>query len=683
MRDKNNKVYLCGMANKKNRPNNTASTPAPRPARAVKPQQPAGAGFVERYKHMLIPAGIGVITWLFLKTCTNNLFTNWDDPGYIKDNPLVKDLSAEGLKNIFSTPIMGNYHPLTILSYALEYSFVQLQPYLYHVDSLLLHILTTLLVYRLAILLTRRQVAASVVALLFGLHPMHVESVAWLAGRKDVLYGAFYIGACITHIYYIRSEQKKALWYSFTILLFLLSLLSKPVAVVLPVTLLLIDYFEKRPLNIKLLIEKIPHFLISLGFGYESIIDQQKFGSLNTLNVAFNFIERIALGCYALFTYLWKIVAPVQLCNFYPYPDKPLHAVYYIFPLLIAGLAFIVWAFGRKNRAVVFGTLFFLVNIILLLQFIPVGGAIIADRYSYIAYFGLFFVAGWFVSGYFEPGGDRKKGNTILIVTLVYTLALGYMSNQRCGAWYDATTLWTDEIQKVPERAPNAYNNLGFNYFNRFNESVNPQERQIFYDSSYMLLNKAIELQPDFANPYISLGELERSVNKFADAKRNYYKALSLKASDEDANAYLGLAIISAISRNFDSSAYCFHTALKLKPYFPEAHSNLGNLFDMMHQSDSALAHYAIAISQNADMIPPYLNRGRLLTRLHRTDEAMQDFERCLALNPTMGEVYYARAFAYAQKHNNAAAAQDVEKAISLGYTQIDNNFYQAMKGGK
>jgi tetratricopeptide (TPR) repeat protein len=332
---------------------------------------------------------------------------------------------------------------------------------------------------------------------------------------------------------------------------------------------------------------------------------------------------------------------------------------------------------------VVFGTLFFLVNILLLLQFIPVGGAIIADRYSYIAYFGLFFVAGWFVSGYFEPGGDRKKGNTILIVTLLYTLALGYMSNQRCATWYDATTLWTDEIQKVPERAPNAYNNLGFNYFNRFDESVNPQERQLFYDSSYMLLNKAIELQPDFANPYISLGELERSVNKFADAKRNYYKALSLKASDEDANAYLGLAIISAISRNFDSSAYCFHTALKLKPYFPEAHSNLGNLFDMMHQSDSALAHYAIAISQNADMIPPYLNRGRLLTRLHRTDEAMQDFERCLALNPTMGEVYYARAFAYAQKHNNAAAAQDVEKAISLGYTQIDNNFYQAMKGGK
>ncbi len=675
------------MANKKNRPQNNTGTPAARPAmpqaKQQKPATPSGNGFLAKYKHILVPTGIAIITWLFLKACTNDLFTNWDDPGYIRDNPLIKDVSAEGLKNIFSNPIMGNYHPLTILSYGIEYSYVQLQPYLYHLDSLLLHILTTLLVYHFTMLLTRRQVAAVVVALLFGLHPMHVESLAWLAGRKDVLYGAFYIGACITHIYYIRSEHKKVLWYTCTILLYLLSLLSKPVAVVLPLTLLLIDYFEKRPLNIKLILEKLPHFALSIAAGYRSILDQQQFGSLNTLNVTFNFTERIALGCYAFFTYLWKAIVPVHLCNFYPYPDKPLHVVYYAFPFVIAAIIAGVWFFGRKNKVVVFGSLFFLVNIILLLQFIPVGGAIIADRYSYIPYFGLFFLAGWFVSGYFEPWGDHKTGNTILIGTLVYILALGYMSNQRCGAWYDATTLWTDEIEKEPSRAPNAYNNLGFNYFNKFNESVDPKERQVFYDSSYQMLTEAIKLQPDFANPYVSLGELERSVNKFADAKRNYYKALSLKESDMDASAYLGLAIISAISHNFDSSAYCFRTALRLKPYFPEAHSNLGNLYDMMHQSDSALAHYAIAIAQNADMIPPYLNRGRLLVRLHRTDEAMQDFEHCLALNPNMGEVYYARSMAYAQKHDHTHALQDIEKAISLGFTQINPNYHQAMKDGK
>lgn len=139
-------------------------------------------------------AGIALLVFLFFQNCLHNLFTKWDDPGYVVNNPLVKNFSAAGIREIFSlgSSVMGNYHPLTILSYAIEYSRVDLDPWLYHFDSLFLHIADTLLVFWFIRLLSGRYTAAIITALLFGLHPMHVESVAWVAGRKDVLYAFFF-----------------------------------------------------------------------------------------------------------------------------------------------------------------------------------------------------------------------------------------------------------------------------------------------------------------------------------------------------------------------------------------------------------------------------------------------------------------------------------------------------------
>ncbi len=653
--------------------------------------KPAKRGLSIENWNMLTPsvqaiviACIAALTWLFFSTCLDNQLTNWDDPGYVKDNALIKDLSPDGLKNIFSTAIMGNYHPLTILSYAIEYSFVRLQPWLYHLDSLLLHIFVTVLVYFFVLLLTKRSVAAAVTALLFGLHPMHVESVAWIAGRKDVVYSSFYLLACLAYIRYIRAQDRKPLWYSLVIILFVCSLLAKPVIVVLPLVLLLIDYFEERKISWILLVEKIPHFAISIGFGIKSLHDQKVFGSIGTQSVTHNLLEHICLGTYALVTYLWKAVIPVQLCNFYPYPDRldghGLPFYLYIYPLAVIAIAVAIWIFSRRKKVVVFGVLFFLINILLLLQFLPVGGAILADRYTYIPYLGLFFIAGWYISGLFEPDGNKALRSPVAIITLAYALVLGYLSHERCQVWYDTTTLWMDEIEKEPVRAPNAYNNLGFHYFNKFNDEVNPSIRKVYYDSASMFLNKAIELQPNFANPYISLGELLRSSGNFPEAKIKYYTAIHLQSAFENANAYLGLGIIYAISRMYDSSEFCFRKAIELKPYFPEAHSNFGNFYDMTGRHEEALKEYGIAVSQNPDMCAPYLNRGRTYQRMHRCDEAMKDFEIALSLSPGMGEIYYARSFCFTQQGKAAAALQDVEKAISLGYTRIDKNYYQMLK---
>ncbi len=663
---------------------NTPPVPKPKQAPPAPATPSSGAGLSGFRLHAVIAGAVALLTWLFYKVSLQNQLTNWDDPGYIRDNALIKDITAQGLRQIFTTPIMGNYHPLTILSYAIEYSFVRLEPWLYHLDSVLLHILVTVLVYVFVQQLTRRPIAAAITALLFGLHPMHVESVAWLAGRKDVVYGVFYMSACITWLYFIRSSgAARNKWYAVTALLYLCSLLGKPVAVTLPLTLLLIDYFEQRPLTRTLLIEKLPLLAIAIAFGIRSIIDQRSFGSLGTHNVTYSFIERFALGGYAFITYLWKSILPIGLSCFYPYPPQDasgsLPVVYYLYPLATLAVLGAVWYY-RRSRVVVFGALFFLVNIALLLQFLQVGGAILADRYSYIPYLGLFFMAGWFISSFFTPGANRQYGYIALAVVGAWSLYLGTLTTQRCRAWYDTASLWRDEIEKQP-LAPNAYNNLGFYYFNKFNESVNDADRRLFFDSSFYLLNKSVTLDPTFANPWVSLGELHRAANLFPQAKGYFYKALTLNDKEGNANAYLGLAITYAITQNLDSSAFCFRSAIASKPYFPEVHSNFGNFYDMTGKPDSALVHYGIAIAQNPDMYAPYLNRGRLYQRMKRCKEAMADFETALVLNPTMGEIFYSRSYCHTLNGNKAAALQDVETAIQLGFRNIDPAYYNMLKG--
>ena len=688
-------------------------TPLPRQEKAGAQPLPHAVPVLEKYGNLIWIVAIAVTVFLFLKVCLLNQITNWDDPGYFKDNLLVKDLSSEGIKNIFSMAVMGNYHPLTILSYALEYGAARLDPYIYHRDNLLLHIGVCLCVYWWVWLLAKKRLAAGIAALLFGLHPMHMESVAWIAARKDVLYGLFYVLSCICYIYYLRAGVAKKKWlYALAFLAFVCSILSKPTAVVLPLVLLLTDYFEGRKLwpgsadhlgipeayrqfSVSVYLEKLPFFAVSLAAGIKSLIDQHNFKALDTMDVHFNAVERLSLGAYALITYLWKAIVPVGLSNFYPYPLQVhggLPVAYYVFPLLVAGLVFVFAKFGRGNSTLIFSGLFFLINIILLLQFIQVGGAIIAERYSYIPYLGLFFGAGIGVQYLYESERFKNLGKPAVAVTGLYLCILGWQSNERCTVWYDAVSLWRDEVVKHPD-VPQAFNNLGFEYFTRGNNAPDPKVRNVYFDSASMLLQEAIRLQPNFANPYISLGEVFRTRQDFPAAKQLYYKAVSLNNSDETQNAYLGLAIIYCITGQqmathgmngqtmYDSAHFCFHAAIEQHPFFPEAHGNYGNFFDMMGQFDSAAREYTLAIDQNPDMYAPYLNRARLLQRHGRLDDAFKDFDRAAAVSPETGEIYYSRSFCYMQKGDKSRALQDVKKAISLGFTQIDPNYFHSIGG--
>ena len=681
------------MAKKKNNQTPAAANiPAKTPAHAPK-QQPAARNtkptaandsFINKNAQLLIVSGIALVTFLFYCTILGNKLTNWDDLGYIISNSLIRDSSAEGIRKIFSidNPVMGNYHPLTILLYTIEFSYKGLEPFIYHFDSLILHVLVTISVYFFIRTLTHRTVAAAITALLFGLHPMHVESVAWAAGRKDVLYGLFFVLSCTTYVHYLRTEgSKKIIWYVSGLLLFAISLLAKSVAVSLPVTLFLIDFFEKRKWSFRIIIEKIPHFALALLFGLISVHAQDKIGALASLDVKFNPIERLALGAYALCTYLWKAILPLGLSNFYPYPLKENGALpgsYYVYLAIMAALIFVLWWYGRKSRAVIFGIGFFIVNIFLLLQFIPVGGAIISDRYGYIPYLGLFFLAGWFVSDYFEGKEKNTTGKLALGITLAYCVVLGFMTYQRCQDWHDSISLWNDDRDKHPE-APVAYFYLGQEYDTQYEDATDPKEKKTDLDSAYYYFVKAIEHKPDYLNALVCLGELQRNIGQIDEAKKSYDKAM--KINDKNDGVYLGLGVIYAIKKQYDSAAYCFKTTLQLKPGFPEAHSNYANFLDIIGKTDSSIKEYAVAISLNPEAYIPYMNRARIyLVETHNYDAAIADYNKVIQIKPAMGEPYYLRSKCYFQKGNKAQAIQDADKAISLGYAQADQNYLQQLK---
>ncbi|MBK5284953.1 MAG: hypothetical protein JJE25_06090, partial [Bacteroidia bacterium] len=334
-------------------------------------------------------AGIVVITFVAFFPALNNDFTNWDDAGYVTENPLVKSLSFQNLKAIFSTYVMGNYHPLAILSLAVDYHFYQLSPQGYHVTSVLFHLVNVSLLFIFVNVLVRNVRVAAITALLFAIHPMHVESVAWVAERKDVGYVMFYFLTLILYLKYHEATGNKPIVYICMIISFLISILFKGQAVTLPVVMLLIDFFKGRKI-MEGWKEKIPFFVLSILFGVIAIYAQKDFKSIHI--EIHPFYERVLFSAYALISYLWKLLLPVNLSAFYPYPVKhdnfyPL--LVYLSPAIVIGIIVLLYRSLKTSRDFIFGALFFFFNVILILQLLPVGNTVISERYSYLSYTGL------------------------------------------------------------------------------------------------------------------------------------------------------------------------------------------------------------------------------------------------------------------------------------------------------
>lgn len=619
---------------------------------------------------VLLLMGILLITFITFSPVLQNGFVNWDDPEYIEKNYFIKSFTNENLREIFTSYFIANYQPLTILSYAVEYHFTQLNPKLYHLTNLLLHLMNTALVFYFILLLIKKREVAVITALLFGIHPMHVESVAWIAERKDVLYTFFYLLASICYLHYTNEEKTKTKFYSLALLAFLFSILSKAMAVTLPLVILLIDFFSERKISLrKNIVEKLPFFTLSLIFGLVAVVAQKTSHAIRS-DFAFTVLDKLLISGYEIALYLWKTLFVMNLSNYYPYPVKTgntLPLIFYIVPFLLILTGYLIYYF-RKNKTILFGFLFFLFQIGLVLQFIPTGNTIIAERYTYLSYIGLFFIAGQAFRFFYEKQNRVFEKIKIPLSLLAGAVLILFVlkTHARCKIWKDSLTLWKDALEKF-DSAPTIYTNIGFAYHSNGK-----------LDSAMNYYNKAINLSPYDEYSYANRGDLYLRVQQYNPALADINKALELNPEFELA-LNTKAALLFQLNQP-DSALYYFNKVIALKKDYWEVCFNRGNVYCSLGKFELGIVDYNTYLRYRPQEADVYYWRGMAYFNLGNADEAINDFNTALKLNSFFkGDILLSRSRTFAMKNFHEQALQDALAARSWGM-KVDENYLESLK---
>lgn len=595
--------------------------------------------------------GILLITFIVYLPGFDNEITNWDDQAYISESPYVKDFSFNNTYRLFSEYYIGNYHPFSLLVYNIEYQVSGNDSTLYFIVNLILHLLNTFLVFLLMRLLIKNYRVASIVALLFGINPMHVESVAWLSELKDVLYSSFYLSSLIVYVRYI--DERKAKFLVLSLFLFIISLLSKGQAVTLSLSIIAIDYLKSRNLlDRKVIIEKLPYLILSVLFGIIAI-HAQKTGQAVAVARADNFFLQLVYAAYAYSQYVFKLLIPVNLSAIYPYPVNANGIMPVWMYLYIVPFALVVWLFFysiKNNRIIAFGILFYTLNIFLLLQIIPVGKAIMADRYSYIPSIGLFFVVAVVLDKWLSRQSTIKR--TVSYMFGVYVIILSISTWNRCDVWDNSLSLWDDVLKKYPELPQAAYNRAIF------------REQMGDYKGAAEDYNITINNDPDNAEAYNNRANARASYGDYKGAVEDLTRAISLRDNYVEAFYNRGIARINL--KNYKDAIADFDTAIKMNPEHIGALNNRGNARKEYGDIDGAIKDYNRVIELMPDKAGTYNNRGNTYLSIKDYKKAISDFTKAIKLNPAKEDSYYNRGNAYIYLTEYDSAITDLTKAISI-----------------
>ncbi len=540
-------------------------------------------------------------------------FINLDDNDYVYANETIRSFS--NLKSMLTEPLQGNYHPLTVMSLAMNYAISGNNASSYHWLNLLLHLANTVLVFWFVWQLSgRKTIIAFCAALFFGVHPMHVESVAWIAERKDVLYTFFGMMGLIAYLRYIDNKDKSALWLSF--LLFVLSIASKPAAIVFPLSLVVIDIYRQREWRSALLVEKIPFFAISLIMALLTLKAQTVGGATDTSN-AFGIDQRAFFGFYSFMMYIAKMFVPINLAIFYPLPTmhQALPAAYYLAPLVFFGLAGAAYWAYRKERVFAFGLLFFFVNIVLVLQWKVIGSTIMAERYTYVPYIGLFVIVGWVIDHYL----GSKRNVALATISAVGFVFCG-LSYAQASVFVNNTALWDNAMEHQPsERA----------YTNR--ASLLRSEGKL--DSALVFYDKGLAIFPNDQWALCNRANIYFDQHKDSLAEADYTHALSIIPDFVPALMNRGALYVRA-GKN-DVALKDLNRAIELKPQEHSAYLYRAVcLFNGGRHSDAIEDYVKVCQSFPNDMDSRY-SLGMCYKITGQTQKALSSFNECIAKRPT------------------------------------------------
>lgn len=596
------------------------------PGKPTKPAPSKKAGLSDFFLPMVALLAIIV----FLPSLFHE-FLNWDDQLYVLNNPLVQTLNGATFKEIFTTTFDGHYHPFILLSFSIDHAIAGNTPWFFHLINILLHALNTCLVFLFVRKLSNNPVIALFTALIWSLHPVMAESVAWVTARKDVLFGFFFFWSLLMYLKYL--DQPKTKYYLFSLGLFVCAALSKEQAAFLAPTLLAVDYYRGRKLlQKKVLLEKIPFFIIALIFGLAVMYAQQETGYIKPLSgETVSIANRLLLGSFGLIMYLFKWVVPLNLSAYYPYPFDALKAapgVFWLSVIIIPLLGFLLWYLPRKSKILTFGLWFFLLNIFVMLRYLHAnpGDFYIADRYLYIASLGIAFAFAATVSEFITS--KKKYGKIILGALFLMIAASGGLSVARVMVWKNSLSLLNNTLQQYP----NAYTALNCR------------------------------------------GDLFLETGNIPAALKDFDLAVTLNATNDRAFANRGRA--RALSGDIEGALQDLNKAVTLSPKDPANYINRGIAKDLTGDFEGALQDVNTAIRLNPGLADAWLNRGNIYAHTGNFNNALADYNKALQIIPGKAGAYVGRGSVKSNLNDFTGAVADFEKAVQLGYQHVDL-FYQ------
>jgi tetratricopeptide (TPR) repeat protein len=608
-------------------------------------------------------------------------FVKYDDDKYVTENPNVRrGITYESVIWAFTKPHYHMWHPLTSLTHLLDYQLFGLNPTWHHLTSLLFHIASTLLLFGILKRMTAAVWPSLFVAAAFALHPLNVESVAWVSERKNVLSTFFWM---LTIAAYIRYTDRSCLGrFLLVVLVFALATMTKPIVVTLPFVLLLLDYWPLGRLQLKrvgdeqdlaqikseqvdgrrvplwrLLVEKIPLFVLVGALSAVTFIAQQRGGVMSGWhNVPLKY--RLANALVSYVTYISKMVWPTRLAVFYPHPFNklPIWQVAASALVLLAVSVAVLW-FARRRKYLTVGWLWYLGILVPVIGLVQVGSQAMADRYTYLPFIGLFIMIAW---GLYDLSTNRRyRRITLGPLALAVLLALAVCTRLQLRHWRNNSTLF--------EHAINVTDNnfvMNNNYANVL-KNMGQAEKAVEY------FYKALRIRPNSPEIYNNLGNALRKLDRFEDAVMCYRRALKLKAYFPEARYNLADELVR--QGKTDEAIAEYRLALRLRPDDVETLSGLGFALAQKGHFDEAIGYYQKALELEPDNIITHGRLGLALAGVKKFDEAIEQFQIVLKAAPEDLEMHCNVGILLAAQGKTDEAIQAYRRAL-----EIDPNYTKA-----
>jgi protein O-mannosyl-transferase len=640
----------------------TTLPPAPTTTESAKK-----AAFPNWLKIALAALALVVLTAVAFQPALDNDFVDWDDYTYVVENDMVRNEKTP-VSTIFKRPVSLNYHPITMWSMRMNNNKcekcsegISARPFI--LTNLVFHILNVLLIFGLIYYLSSRNFAVSfVIALWFGVHPMHVESVAWVSERKDVLYTFFFLAAMATYLRYLQAQ--KILWLGLTLSLFVLACLSKAMAVVFPVAMILLAFWQHKAdapsesiraaLAPRRLIEYVPFFAFALFFGLMAVKIQSGQNFMGLLDVSkntpvaindfntFKLTERFSFAAHGYSSYIAKFFYPTDLCTFYPYPTRPIYdasGAYWSMVLAIMLISLLgagVLAFLGKQKwqkMYVFGLGFYFITVVLVLQFLSVGLVIMADRYAYLPYLGLAFAL-------FMPITLANRQVQTILFALLAAVGLLFVTQTRkqVDTWQDSEALWAQviETQKAGGNIDNAYSIRGHYYGKQADKAAKKGDQakvKLYLDKAFADLQSAMQLGSQKVEVHEGLGNIYGMRGQYEDALQSYAKAIA--ADSSKSSLYFNLAVTYGMLQRWKDAADAYDKSEARGIERPKELRNnrvIARINAGLFQE--ALQDLDWLIQNDPNTYNHHTNKGIVKMKLGDTAAARACYERALQLKP-------------------------------------------------